>query len=108
MISEFGDYMEFNKFITFEELITPQAITIVYIIGAILITLVSLALMAGGIVMPQYGGYSSSNPFSGGVLILIGLIYLIFGNLFWRMLCEFLIVIFKINDTLESIKSKSP
>jgi hypothetical protein len=100
--------MEFNKFITFEELITPQAITIVYIIGAILITLGSLAFMGIGIVMPQYGSYSSSNPFSGGFLILFGLIYLIFGNLFWRMLCEFLIVIFKINDTLVSIKSKSP
>jgi len=108
MISEFGDYMEFNKFITVEELITPQAITIVYIIGAILITLGSLVFMGIGIVMPQYGSYSSSNTFSGGFLILFGLIYLIFGNLFWRMLCEFLIVIFKINDTLVSIKSKSP
>jgi Na+(H+)/acetate symporter ActP len=77
----------FNDFITFRYLITPTLITIVYIIGAVLITLAALAAMVRG----GAGG------------LLVGLLVLVFGNLYWRVILEFVMVLFRMNDSLRSI-----
>jgi hypothetical protein len=77
----------FNDFITFRYLITPTLITIVYIIGAVLITLGGLAAMVKG----GAGG------------LLLGLLVVVFGNLYWRVIAEFVMVLFRMNDSLKSI-----
>lgn len=38
--------------------------------------------------------------------IAAGLIMMFFGNLVWRLFCEFIVVLFKINDSLISIDKK--
>ncbi len=78
---------DLTEFITFRYLITPTVITVVYVIGAVLITLGSLAAMASG----------------GGNGFITGLIVLIFGNLYWRVILEFVIVLFRMNGALQSI-----
>ena len=77
----------FSDFINFRYLITPGFITVIYVIGAIFITIGALA--------------SAGSSGSGGVLA--GLIVLIFGNLWWRIILEFVMVLFRINDSLVSI-----
>jgi len=77
----------FGEFVSFRYLITPTIITIVYVIGAVLITIGALGAMAAG--------------GSGGVVT--GLLVLFFGNLYWRVILEFVVVLFRMNDALQSI-----
>ncbi|HKG57691.1 MAG TPA: DUF4282 domain-containing protein [Candidatus Limnocylindrales bacterium] len=76
-----------SDFIAFRYLITPGFITAIYVVGAVLITLAALAAMAG--------------TGSGG--LVGGLVVLFFGNLWWRIVLEFVMVLFRINDSLASI-----
>lgn len=99
------DLMTVRQFITFDEFVTPGLITIVYILGVIAIILISLGMLAmvflaGSIALPGYEGADSSLHFEyaiGAVLLFI------FGNLYWRVTCELLMVLFKINNHLSSI-----
>jgi hypothetical protein len=93
--------MNFDDFINFKMFITTTFMKIIYVIGAIIITLGSLVLMVGFSVPSLYYGLSLG---SGG--ILVGLVVLIFGNLGWRLLCEAIIVVFTIHERLVSIDSK--
>jgi hypothetical protein len=78
---------DLSDFLTFRYLITPGFITGIYVLGAVLITLSALvSLGAAG---------------SGGVIG--GLILLIIGNIWWRIVLEFVMVLFRINDSLASI-----
>ncbi len=94
--------MNFEDFINFKMFITTTFMKIIYVIGAIIITLGSLVLMVGFSVPSLYYGLSLG---SGG--ILAGLALLIFGNLGWRLFCEAIIVVFSIHDRLISIDSKT-
>jgi hypothetical protein len=77
----------FSDFINFRYLITPGFITVIYAVGAILITLGALA--------------SAGAPGGGGVLSAV--LVFVFGNLWWRIVLEFVMVLFRINDSLVSI-----
>ena len=52
-----------------------------------LITLAALGALASG----------------GGNGFVVGLIVLVFGNLYWRVILEFVMVLFRMNDSLQSI-----
>jgi hypothetical protein len=75
---------DFNDFVAFRYLITPAFITVIYVIGAIGITLGALGAIIGG-------------QFIGGLLLFV------FGNLYWRIITEFIMVLFRMNDALQSI-----
>jgi ribosomal protein S27AE len=92
--------MSFDDFLNFRMYITKTFMKFIYIIGAILITLGSFALMIGGAL--PYNYYSSIG--SGG--ILGGLALLTLGNLGWRLICEAIIIIFSIHEKLVSIDNK--
>jgi hypothetical protein len=92
--------MSFDDFLNFRMYITKTFMKIIYIIGAILITLGSFALMIGGAL--PYNYYYSIG--SGG--ILGGLALLTLGNLGWRLICEAIIIIFSIHEKLVSIDNK--
>ena len=93
--------MSFDDFLNFKMYITKTFMKIIYIIGAILITLGSFALMIGGAL--PYNYYYSIG--SGG--ILGGLALLTLGNLGWRLICEAIIIIFSIHERLVSIDNKT-
>ena len=97
--------MDLNKFIKFEELITPAVITIVYLLGVIVIVLGSLVVMAMSFKSGSSSMFYKSEPSFDGMMIVAGLLYLVFGNIIWRMLCEFIVVIFKINEHMSSLDS---
>jgi hypothetical protein len=82
-----------DDYLTFRKMITPIIIQVVFWIGAVLIALIALWQIFSG-ATANYGG---------GSLVLKGLVFLLLGPLFWRIFCELLIVIFRINDTLTEI-----
>jgi len=78
---------DISDFLAFRYLVTPAFVTVIYVIGAIGITLASLGAIVGG----------------GGGGVVAGLLLFIFGNLYWRILLEFVMVLFRMNDSLQSI-----
>ena len=75
-----------NKFLNFDNLITTNIIKVVYLLGVLVITIGSFVGMA-----------------QGGSGVLGGLLGVILGNLIWRVVCENIIVLFDIHDTLSAI-----
>jgi hypothetical protein len=82
-----------SAYFKFEKFITTGFIMVVYILGAIALTVISILLIAGS---PNIFGVSSLG-------IILGVIFLILGNLFWRILCEYWIVQFRIFTELVEI-----
>jgi len=75
--------MQMSEYLSFKRFITPGFIMVIYLLGALGVTLLSIALML-----------------SGGIYIVYGVIMLIFGNLFWRVVCEYMVVQFRIYDEI--------
>jgi len=76
------------EFLEFKTMVSSVLIKILYALGVIVITI-----------------YGIISLFSGSFLEGLGSI--IFGNLFWRLLCEGIIVVFSIHDELVSINQKT-
>jgi Domain of unknown function (DUF4282) len=79
-----GQGFNINDFIAFRYLITPIFMTVIYVIGAIGITLAALGALVGG-------------------NAIAGILVFIFGQLYWRIILEFVMVLFRMNDSLQSI-----
>lgn len=94
-----GNGFNLSEFLSFKKMITLQIIQIVYLVGAILLTLASLAMMFGG----SSSDYGSLMP--GG--FVTGLIFLVCGNILWRVYCELIIIFFRINKTLGDIEKNT-
>jgi hypothetical protein len=80
-----------NNFFRFDRLITPTFIKIIFWVGLVLTVLGGLAVLIAA---------------NGGVKI-IGLIYLVVGPILWRIYCEILIVVFKMNESLIAIRDNT-
>ncbi|ARU05162.1 hypothetical protein CCO03_11085 [Comamonas serinivorans] len=79
--------------LTFNEMLTPKLITVVY-------WLALLAIVIGGV-----GSMFAPYGFSLGSL-LRGLFGIVFGALGVRIGCEMMIVLFKMNDALQELRRK--
>lgn len=79
--------MEFRDLLFFDKMIVPKVILVLY-----WVLLVGAALGAIGTMFAQS--------------FLLGLVGLILGPLFVRIWCELLIVMFKINESLQVIRDK--
>jgi hypothetical protein len=77
-----------DDFLSFRYLITPGLVKVIYVIGALLITLAGVAALLSG---------------QGAGGLVAALLIFIFGNLYWRVILEFIMVLFRINDSLASI-----
>lgn len=89
-----------RDFFTFRKMITPNVIGIVYVLGVIGIVYsgVSMLNSHGSILPGMVGDYLI--PGIVGFNEWYGWGLLIFGNLFWRMYCELVTVLFNIHETL--------
>ena len=81
-----------SEYISFKRFITPTFIMIIYILGALVVTIGSFLLMLAG---ASVGGT--------GVAVILGIIMLIFGNLAWRILCEYWVVQFRIYEEIAAL-----
>lgn len=84
--------MNLGDFTSFEKFLTPKLIQVAYWIGIIAIVLGGI----GGIVTALFSGKL--------LLLLMNIIGLLLGLLFWRVLCEGAILLFGIYDRLGEIK----
>lgn len=85
--SEIGDYLKFNK------MITPLFIQALFWVGAVLIVLAGLI----GIITSLVNGAF--------LAAFLGLLAMLIGPILWRIYCELIIVMFKINGHLNEIKN---
>ncbi len=79
----------FTKLLSFDDMITPSIIKIIYYIGMV-------GAVLGGIGM----------VFQGGTSTFIGLVWIVFGPLIVRVYCELLIVMFKIYQCLKEMNER--
>ena len=85
-----------KDFLNFKKMITPIIIPILFWIGAI------ISIIAG-IVFIVMGAIANFGP-GGGEMVFMGFCYLFLGPIIIRVYCEFLIVLFSVNDKLTDIK----
>lgn len=83
-------------FSNFEEMITPKLISIIFIL-LVISDFFSAIIIAGNF----FGEYSSATTNITG--IVVGIFYFVFSVIISRVLCELLIVIFKINEHTRDI-----
>lgn len=86
--------MKKEDFLTFRKMITPSIIQIVFWIGVALCVIGGIISIIGG----------ATTKYGGGAAVLYGILLLFLGPLGIRICCEFIIVVFRINDTLTEIK----
>jgi hypothetical protein len=89
-----------SGYLAFKRFITPTFIMVIYILGALAVTILSFLIMLGGAFTVQ--GFSMG----GGIAILLGVLMLIFGNLAWRILCEYWVVQFRIYEEIASLNRR--
>ena len=86
----------FADYFSFRTLISLAVIQIVYVLGTLAITISSIVSISKG----------SQGRYGGDGLILSGFLLLIFGNLFWRLMCEAWILLFRMSTSLSNIEKE--
>ncbi|MGZ8384173.1 MAG: DUF4282 domain-containing protein [Nitrospira sp.] len=86
----------YADYFSFRELVTPQLIKVVYLVGACFITGAGLL----SILSPE-----TWNEYEVGPMLtrLSGIFVLLIGNLVWRMMCEGAILLFSLHELLVSL-----
>lgn len=90
-----------NKFLNFNELITPTFINLLYWCGIVLIVIGSIVSITSSLSMMRFAAAAS---LGGIVLTTIGAAA---GIVLWRIWCEMIIVFFKIYEKLDVIDSNT-
>ncbi|MXV75808.1 DUF4282 domain-containing protein [Candidatus Poribacteria bacterium] len=85
-----------KDFLKFKKMITPIIIPILFWVGAIICIIVGIVFIAMG-ATDNFGA-------DGGEMVLMEFCYLFLGPIAIRVYCEFLIILFSVNDKLTDIK----
>jgi hypothetical protein len=93
-----------SGYFSFQKLITPRFVKVIYVVGLMAITAGGIGLAIGA----GLGLRSATLATRMGVYyIALGVGVVIVGNLVWRVLCEIWIVLFNIHNMLGSIESET-
>src|SRR5699024_10194888 len=92
-----------QQFISFDKMITPTIIKILFWIGVALSGLFAIILLFTGLVQ-MFSGFGEG--FYVSLLFVLGLASFVVGMLMSRIYCELLIVVFKMQEALSSIDRK--
>ena len=90
-----------SEYLSFKRFITPTFIMIIYILGALAITIGAILVMVGG-----FNVTGTGVSLGGAFGIILGIIMLIFGNLAWRILCEYWVVQFRIYEEIAALNRR--
>lgn len=85
-----------KDFLKFKKMMTPIIIPILFWIGTIISVIAGIVFIALGAI-DNFGA-------DGGEMVLMGFCYLFLGPIVMRVYCEFLIILFSVNDKLTDIK----
>ena len=104
-------------FFNFDEFITTRVVKIIYVVGLVLIPLVTigggLVVALGGLAamfaMMQYLTFAGAvtQIFFIIVQLIASLVACVLGILLLRLYCEFIMVIFKINENLQALRNRN-
>ncbi len=86
-----------RDFLLFRKMITPVIIEIFFWIGSIIIVILGISYIYFN--SEKYFGYYES------IQVLIGWTIILVGPILWRVLCELMILFFRIYETLNDIKN---
>ncbi len=81
-----------NEFLTFRRMILPVIIQVVWWIGNL------------AIVFTFFGSWAALNEVVGGLSFPVSILVAVVSFFWWRCLCEFLMIVFRINETLSDIR----
>lgn len=100
---------QFNaaRFFSFRYLVTVNLMKVIYFIGMAIITLFGLFTIFSGFValsQGQSGMFGSAVVAAGFWSMIGGGLWLVFGNLFWRIACETWVVLFSMHEIMGSIE----
>jgi Domain of unknown function (DUF4282) len=88
-------------YFSFQKQITPSFVKAIYFLGFLVITL-------GGVTLAGWAGWrlreAAISRELGWRYVAYGVVALILGNLIWRIICEFWIVIFNLHDELVEVR----
>lgn len=106
-----------KRFFNFDEFITARLVKIVYFIGVVLIPLVTIGagvmVALGGLYalfsMMQYLTFASvvTQLFLIILQMIVSVVACVLGILLLRLYCEFIMVIFKINENLQALRERN-
>jgi len=91
----------FSQLISFDKMITPTIIKILFWVGVGVSGLFAIISIFSGL-----GVMFTENGFLGFITIIMGFVIFAVGTLFSRIYCELLIVVFKMQEVLVSINQK--
>ncbi|HXG63252.1 MAG TPA: DUF4282 domain-containing protein [Planctomycetota bacterium] len=98
-------------FFKFDLLILPTLVKIVFILGVVGLFLMCLWLpfrMASGFSFGPDGIRSEFNCGTFAVGLIVSGIFFVLGMLWWRVVCESMIILFKIHEVLAGRKEGAP
>ena len=105
-ISNLDQNNSLADFLSFNQMITPITIRVIYALGAFAISVYSGILFYLGItqkyILPTISDRVGYKLFTVGLSIII----FTFGNLLWRLACEFHLLFFRMHDVIASIEKK--
>jgi len=81
-----------GTFLNFQYMITPVLVQGIYILVAVIITIIGLIAMFGG---------------GQGAGLLGGLVIIILGNLIWRVYMEIVMLFFRINEGIQRVEQNT-
>jgi len=104
-------------FFNFDEFITARVVKIIYIVGLVLIPLVTigggLVVALGGLfamfAMMQYLTFATvvTQLLLIIVQLIVSVVACVLGILLLRLYCEFIMVIFRINENLQALRDRN-
>lgn len=91
------------KYLTFEKMITPKIIQILFWIGVAIAVISGIVTIFGGVaqMFSRFG-----DGLIGFFVVLWGFAIIILGTIISRIYCELLIILFKMYESLSSINDK--
>ena len=91
----------FNNFFNFRLLITLEIIKLLWAIGSLIL------LVIGFLVIFGINGYRNLTLFRvSSFNVLFGILIIVVGNLVWRLVCEYILILFNIHERLEELNNK--
>ena len=85
-----------GDFFSFKIMISLSIVKIIYAIGFVIITAIGIVTMVSGI-----------SDYSGFLGIIAGLMIILFGNIVWRVLCEWWVVFFSMHEQIVKIEENT-
>lgn len=103
-----------SKFWRFEDMVTLRVVPIIYVVGVVCISLVTLLLVISGTIAAKQfvfytiGVYQDAASTLLGLLIALvaGALFFLLSNLSWRLLCEGMVVFFKMWENTKALQAR--